>query len=112
MRLSHGMLAALAIMFVPVTAQAGDWYSIQNIDGKCTNKDSNQPAEMIENAHIIGQRYVSRDILQPSTGRIIETTLEFPDVGMQIKYYRGTERCEAALEKQRSQTNSDTARYR
>lgn len=90
---------------------ASEWWGIGNISAMCEAQDQG-PAEFLRNAQTLGIRYRAQDVTDPESGRVVETTIQVLDMGSQITFYRGRERCQAALDRRSATRTRELDRYR
>jgi hypothetical protein len=64
-------------------------------------------------------RYQARDVTDPSTGRVVETTIQVPDMGLQLTFYRDHGRCQSiadqrmeGVQRERERGQRELDRYR
>ncbi len=99
---------------MPATAASSlEWYAIDNLEHKCTTGPDHNPGDTIKNAQAAHQRYTTNDITNPESGRIVETTIELPDMGRANDVLPGgVERCQAALDQIVGSQKNDVDKYK
>lgn len=79
-----------------------DWYAPESFSFEC--KLDEGPSKMIENMQAIGIRYTA--IEDKKIGDVVvQLTLQIPSKGVQITYYRGKDRCDAAISAKKTLNN-------
>lgn len=92
---------------------AAQWWGISSLgtlQGLRCEPERDGPAGLITNARTLGMRYQAHDVTEPSTGRVIETTIQIPDTGLQVTFYRDRERCQAIADQRMEQARRERDR--
>ncbi len=106
------MILSVTIYSHAFARSTDEWYTIDTIGQQCKTDSSTTSASVIANAQIAHQQYEAHDITDPGTGKVVETNLQLPDMESQITFYRGRERCAAALAAQKASQQNDVDRYK
>lgn len=85
-----------------------DWFVIQNDDGECHNNPG--PGALIATLRESREPYRTEDVTE--CGHVVETMLVMVQQGAGIRYYRGANRCAAAVLSKAHNDQAELNRYR
>lgn len=99
------LILALALLASPAS---GEWFAIEHGE-RCAPYS---PVDTLQRCAILNDHCVPHDVV--SHGVVVETTIEVHDAksGYQVTFYRGEERCRAALAATQQAQAQTIKRYR